>query len=89
MRTLYAPIEPYRRGWLSVGDGHEVYFEENLQFFEGRRENKADGIPPWESFERLTITSVRQIFGQFSDPDQKWAKKYVKLAKLHQESREL
>ncbi|MDB2511758.1 prolyl aminopeptidase [Luminiphilus sp.] len=29
MRTLYAPIEPYRRGWLSVGDGHEVYFEES------------------------------------------------------------
>ncbi len=55
----------------------EVYFEENLQFFEGRRENKADGIPPWESFERLTVTSVRQIFSQFSDPDQKWAKKYV------------
>ena len=55
----------------------EVYFEENLQFFEGRRENKADDIPPWESFERLTVTSVRQIFSQFSDPDQKWAKKYV------------
>lgn len=29
MRTLYAPIEPYRHGWLSVGDGHEVYFEES------------------------------------------------------------
>ena len=29
MRTLYAPIEPYRHGWLSVGDGHKVYFEES------------------------------------------------------------
>lgn len=29
MRTLYAPIEPYRHGWLSVGDGHEIYFEES------------------------------------------------------------
>ena len=29
MRRLYAPIEPYRHGWLSVGDGHKVYFEES------------------------------------------------------------
>ncbi len=25
---LYPPIEPYRRGRLNVGDGHEVYYEE-------------------------------------------------------------
>ena len=27
-RTLYPPIEPYRSDWLSVGDGHEIYYEE-------------------------------------------------------------
>ena len=64
----------------------EVYFEENLQFYEGRRENKADGIPPWESFERLTVTSVREIFSQFSNPDQKWAKKYVNSVKKKKSS---
>jgi proline iminopeptidase len=26
-RGLYPPIEPYRSGWLDVGDGHEVYWE--------------------------------------------------------------
>lgn len=26
-RTLYPPIEPYDRGHLDVGDGHEVYWE--------------------------------------------------------------
>jgi proline iminopeptidase len=26
--SLYAPIEPYRTGRLSVGNGHEIYFEE-------------------------------------------------------------
>ncbi|MBS0241322.1 MAG: prolyl aminopeptidase [Proteobacteria bacterium] len=26
---LYPPIEPYRRGRLAVGDGHEIYFEES------------------------------------------------------------
>lgn len=29
METLYAPIEPFRSGWLDVGDGHEIYFEES------------------------------------------------------------
>ena len=28
MEHLYPPIEPYRHGWLDVGDGHEIYFEE-------------------------------------------------------------
>ncbi len=28
MEALYPPIEPYNHGWLSVGDGHEIYFEE-------------------------------------------------------------
>ncbi|MFV0435062.1 MAG: prolyl aminopeptidase [Leucobacter sp.] len=27
MRTLYPPVEPYDRGMLAVGDGHEVYWE--------------------------------------------------------------
>jgi proline iminopeptidase len=27
MRALYPPIEPFDRGWLDVGDGHEVYWE--------------------------------------------------------------
>lgn len=26
--TLYPPVEPFRRGRLDVGDGHEIYFEE-------------------------------------------------------------
>lgn len=26
---LYPPIDPYRRGRLAVGDGHEIYFEES------------------------------------------------------------
>jgi len=32
-RQLYPPLEPHARGWLSVGDGHEVYWEAcgNLQ----------------------------------------------------------
>jgi proline iminopeptidase len=25
---LYAPIEPYAQGWLAVGGGHEIYYEE-------------------------------------------------------------
>lgn len=29
MDCLYPPIEPYRQDWLSVGDGHEIYFEES------------------------------------------------------------
>ena len=29
MENLYPPIEPYRHGWLDVGDGHEIYFEES------------------------------------------------------------
>ena len=28
MTTLFLPIEPYNHGWLSVGDGHEIYYEE-------------------------------------------------------------
>ncbi|KGE05070.1 prolyl aminopeptidase [Pseudohaliea rubra] len=28
MDTLYPPIEPYDHGWLTVGDGHEVYYEQ-------------------------------------------------------------
>ena len=36
METLYAPIEPFRSGWLDVGDGHEIYFEES---------GKPDGKP--------------------------------------------
>ena len=26
-RPLYPPLEPHARGWLPVGDGHEVYWE--------------------------------------------------------------
>lgn len=26
-RTLYAPLSPHESGWLSVGDGHEIYWE--------------------------------------------------------------
>jgi len=29
MTTLFPPIEPYNHGWLSVGDGHEIYYEES------------------------------------------------------------
>ena len=29
MKTLFPPIELNRQGWLSVGDGHEMYFEES------------------------------------------------------------
>ena len=42
---------------------------------------KLTAFRSWESFERLTVTSVRQIFSQFSNPDQKWAKKYVNSVK--------
>ena len=29
MPSLYPPLEPYRTGYLSVGDGHTIYFEES------------------------------------------------------------
>ncbi|MCH1492350.1 MAG: prolyl aminopeptidase [Luminiphilus sp.] len=29
MPSLYPHIEPFRSGWLDVGDGHEIYFEES------------------------------------------------------------
>ena len=29
MNSLFPPIEPYNYGWLSVGDGHEIYYEES------------------------------------------------------------
>ncbi|MDA7584963.1 prolyl aminopeptidase [Luminiphilus sp.] len=29
MEILYPPIEPRHHGWLDVGDGHEIYFEES------------------------------------------------------------
>lgn len=29
MDCLYPPIEPYNHGWLDVGDGHRVYYEES------------------------------------------------------------
>ena len=29
MEFLYPPIEPRHHGWLNVGDGHEIYFEES------------------------------------------------------------
>ncbi|MDA7839598.1 prolyl aminopeptidase [Luminiphilus sp.] len=29
MEFLYPPIEPRHHGWLDVGDGHEIYFEES------------------------------------------------------------
>jgi proline iminopeptidase len=35
-RTLYPPIEPYRRSWLQVSDLHEIYYEES---------GREDGIP--------------------------------------------
>ena len=56
----------------------EVFFDENLHFWETRTENKADGIPPWEGFERQTITGLRTLFDQFAEPDKKWAQMYVK-----------
>jgi len=28
LRTLYPPLEPYERGMLAVGDGHELYWEQ-------------------------------------------------------------
>jgi proline iminopeptidase len=28
-RTLYPPIEPNQTGWLDVGDGHQLYYEES------------------------------------------------------------
>lgn len=34
-RTLYPPIEPNETGWLEVGDGHEIYYEES-----GNRDGK-------------------------------------------------
>ena len=40
-------------------------FDDNLQFFETRTENKADGIPSWEGFERLTITGIRHYSTNF------------------------
>ncbi len=30
-RTQYPPIEPYDSGYLAVGDGHEVYYEQSRQ----------------------------------------------------------
>ena len=27
--TQYPPIEPYDAGYLSVGDGHDVYYEQS------------------------------------------------------------
>ena len=29
MTSLYPPVEPNRHGWLAVGDGHEIYWEES------------------------------------------------------------
>jgi len=29
MTSLYPPVEPNRHGWLNVGDGHEIYWEES------------------------------------------------------------
>ena len=29
MTSLYPPVEPSRHGWLAVGDGHELYWEES------------------------------------------------------------
>ncbi len=29
MNCLYPPIEPYNHGWLDVGDGHSIYYEES------------------------------------------------------------
>ena len=29
MRALYPPLQPSHNGWLDVGDGHQVYFEES------------------------------------------------------------
>ena len=38
---------------------------------------KLTAFRSWESFERLTVTSVRSLFDQFSEPNQKWAQMYV------------
>jgi hypothetical protein len=27
LRTLYPPIEPYKVGFVDVGDGHTIYYE--------------------------------------------------------------
>ena len=27
--ALYPPLEPYRHGWLSVSELHEIYYEES------------------------------------------------------------
>ena len=59
----------------------EVFFDDNLQFWETRTENKADGIPSWEGFERQTITGIRSLFDQFSEPNKEWAQMYVKNLK--------
>ena len=29
MRALYPPLEPSHNGWLDVGYGHSIYFEES------------------------------------------------------------
>lgn len=29
VRQLYPPIEPYQSGWLEVGDGHSLYYEQS------------------------------------------------------------
>ena len=34
-RTQYPPIEPFDTGYLAVGDGHEVYYEQS-----GNRQGK-------------------------------------------------
>ena len=34
-RTQYPPIEPFDTGYLTVGEGHEVYYEQS-----GNREGK-------------------------------------------------
>ncbi len=59
----------------------EVFFDDNLQFWETRTENKADGIPSWEGFERRTITGIRSLFDQFAEPNKEWAQMYVKNLK--------
>ena len=28
-RTQYPPIEPFDTGYLAVGDGHELYYEQS------------------------------------------------------------
>ncbi|MEL0153903.1 MAG: alpha/beta fold hydrolase, partial [Halieaceae bacterium] len=29
MHALYPPLEPSHHGWLDVGNGHNIYFEES------------------------------------------------------------